>query len=153
MAVISKRKFVQFCLLFVMVVLIASPLFFYSCKSTATIIERKDSVITYRDTIIRIQERVDTFYLPSIVIRDTVIINGNKKELRVKITDNKSVQIICKENELQLKLDSVIKTKTIRHERIETKIVNKCESKWHSFTNIFFILVFGLFAVYILIKK
>lgn len=136
-----------------MVVLVAPP-FFYSCKSpAATIVERHDSIITYRDTIIRIQERTDTFYLPSIIVRDTIIVNGNKAELRVKITDEKNVQIICKENELQLKLDSVIKTKSIRFERIETMIVNKCESKWHTFTNIFFYIAAGFVALYLLIKK
>lgn len=151
----NKNSFlIHRCLLFGVMALIASSLFFYSCKTpAATIIERHDSLVVYRDTIVTIQQRTDTFYLPSIIIRDTIIVKENKSELRIKISDNKGLQIICKEAELQMKLDSVIKIKSIRHERIETKIVNQCESKWHSFTNYFFFIAFGLIAIYILIKK
>lgn len=151
--VVSTKKSL-FSLLCLTGMFIAS-LFFTSCKTNAPVIyDRHDSLIVYHDTIISIQERVDTFYIPStIIVHDTIIKNGKKSELKIYIKDNKGVQIICKENEYKLKLDSVIKLQRINHFRSETKIIYECKEDWHKFLQYFFYLAIAMLIIYMLIKK
>lgn len=134
-----------------MVVLIA-PLFFFSCKSHQAIESiSSDSTLVIRDTVIQIIERNDTFYLPSNVIHDTVIIK-EKSQLRIKVKENQ-IQIICHENEYKLKLDSVIQSKRVIITKHETISKHECKSQWHYFCNIFFWIVMVLIILKMIIGK
>lgn len=130
-----------------------SPLFFFACKHSQSMITTKiDSVVTYHDTIIQIAERCDTFYLPAIIEHDTLIINKSKSQLAIHKKENELI-VICKENEYKLKLDSVIQLKQIKVVTRETIVNHECKSDWHSFLKIFFWIVIALIVIRMLISK
>ena len=144
----------KFILGWLMIVVLVAPLFFYSCKSVErTITSSSDSTLVCYDTIIQIKERSDTFYSNSILVRDTIIKNGNKSQLKIKVIENNKVQFICNEDEYKLKLDSVIQLKSVRTKVVETITIEKCTNAWHDFYKKFFEVLVTIIVLAIIIKS
>lgn len=129
-----------------------SPLFFLSCKSQEKIKSTSiDSTIVYHDTIIEIENRIDTFYFPSLIVHDTIII-GKQSSLSIGVKKNQ-IEFICNEDKLKLKLDSVIQLKAIRIKTIETIFRDECKNQWHIFYKFFFWLVVTIIIIRIVIGR
>lgn len=131
-------------------------LLLFSCSSTKKLqsIKEESVVEIIRDTIITIEQRSDTFYvyLPTIINNDSVEIKKEKSSLLIKKNTESSLIVICKENELQLKLDSVIKIKTKIFKEKIVLVENKCTNKFHSFCTYFSIIVLCFLFLFALIK-
>ena len=128
------------------------PIFFF-CKTPIIISETKtDSVVVYRDTTIEIAGRSDTFYLPSIIVHDTIIKKVNGHSVQIIKYDTDKVKVVCNEAIIRLQLDSVIQITKVKKEETKTVIIEHCTSLFHSFCVKFFAVSILLILIYLGIK-
>lgn len=130
---------------------------FFSCRSRKELNTISDNytVETIKDTVIVIAEKHDTFYvyLPQIINSDSVIVKNKNTSLQIKKKTGSNLMIICQEDELKLKLDSVIRLKkTVYKERIIVN-VDKCTNKFHIFSNYFALIAISILILVALIKR
>lgn len=126
--------------------------YFFSCRTNKSSIQTKEFVYeTIHDTIVTINEKLDTFYvyLPQIITNDEIKISKEKSSLVINKKTGSSLMVICREDEFKLKLDSVIKNKFKVITKEKTVYVNKkCDNKFHIFSYYFTIVsLIGLFLL------
>ena len=128
----------------------------FSCKCPEKLESTKDITTNeiIRDTIIKINEKSDTFYvyLPKIINGDQIEIKKKSTSLVVKKKTESSLMVVCNEDELKLKLDSVIRLKsTTIKEKVVFKI-EKCNNKLHLFSLYFFLISLFFLVLLLLIR-
>lgn len=128
-----------------------------SCRTNKNIDikETNTTDIFYRDTIIKIEERIDTFYVEVPKIGDTISSNSVSGSSIIYITRSGSDSLFIK-NKLfseQIKIDSAIKI--VEKEKIITKTsyINKCENAFHNFAVYFFYFITCITLIYLIISK
>lgn len=129
----------------------------FGCKTPKVLetISDNKTIETIRDTIVTIEERHDTFYvyLPQIIKQDSVEIKKNNSSLLIKKKTGSSLMIVCKEDELKLKLDSVIRSKTVVFKERTVLSIEKCNNKFHVFSSYFTIITLCCLFLIGIIKK
>lgn len=129
----------------------------FGCRTqkNSETISNSSTIETIRDTIVTIVEKHDTFYvyLPKIINEDSVVVKKKTSSLFIKKKTGSSLMIVCHEDELKLKLDSVIRSKvTILKEKTIVK-VEKCNSKFHIFCTYFSVIAICMLFLIMIIKK
>ena len=121
-----------------------------SCRTTSQINYTKDIVTEYKDTAITVPLETHSFDIEDIT-KDTTIAYDDVRLQIIHDTDLTARIIYMKSPQL-IKLDSVIKTVTIKEVYRITKEKQACHSKFHHFSTAFFEWTISIVLLYVGLK-
>jgi hypothetical protein len=132
-------------------------LLLFSCRTRkeTKIIERIDTSVYYGDTVIIVNERVDTFYVYIPDSGKTIFAKSGDGISKIEVTKINGGELFVKSRieEQKIKIDSVIKIVNIDKSSTKTVYVNKCENRFHNFAVYFIYFSVVLIVIYLIIKS